>query len=77
MSDYLTREIKATANIAVRLHTEVTEGYGSGPPRGTHPDDKLADGAEQVPAAALFVLIGGEPRTHGCPKPSSAGTATS
>ena len=30
MSDYLTREIRETSNIAVRLRTEVTEGHGSG-----------------------------------------------
>ena len=30
MSDYLIREIEATPNIAVRLHTEVTDGHGSG-----------------------------------------------
>ena len=28
MSDYLIREIEATANITVRLHTEVTDGHG-------------------------------------------------
>ena len=28
MSDYLTREIEATANITVRLHTEITDGHG-------------------------------------------------
>jgi thioredoxin reductase (NADPH) len=68
MSDYLTREIKATANIAVRLHTEVTEGYGSGHLEALTLHDKLGDRAEQVPAAALFVLIGGEPRTQWLPE---------
>ncbi len=29
MSDYLIREIEATSNITVRLHTEVTDGHGS------------------------------------------------
>ena len=29
MSDYLIREIEATANITVRLHTEITDGHGS------------------------------------------------
>ena len=28
MSDYLTREIEATANVTVRLHTEITDGHG-------------------------------------------------
>ena len=37
MSDYLTREIEVTANIAVRLHTEVTDGHGAESPRIAHP----------------------------------------
>ena len=37
MSDYLIREIEATPNITVRLHTEVTDGHGSGSPRSPHP----------------------------------------
>jgi thioredoxin reductase (NADPH) len=68
MSDYLTREIKATANITVRLHTEVTEGHGSAHLEALTLHDKLGDRAEQVPAAALFVLIGGEPRTRWMPE---------
>jgi thioredoxin reductase (NADPH) len=68
MSDYLTREIKATANITVRLHTEVTEGHGSDHLEALTLHDKLGDRAEQVPAAALFVLIGGEPRTQWLPE---------
>jgi thioredoxin reductase (NADPH) len=30
MSDYLVREIEATANITVRLQTEVCDGHGDG-----------------------------------------------
>jgi thioredoxin reductase (NADPH) len=64
MSDYLIREIEATGNITVRLHTEVTDGHGSGHLDGlTLYDTRLHQTAE-VAAAALFVLIGGEPRTQ-------------
>jgi thioredoxin reductase (NADPH) len=68
MSDYLVREIEVTPNIRVRLHTEVINGHGS-----THLDtltlhDRQHDQTEQIPAAALFVLIGGEPRTQWLPK---------
>jgi thioredoxin reductase (NADPH) len=68
MSDYLIREIEAACNISVRLHTEVTDGHGE-----THLDavtvlDKRHDRTERVPAAALFVLTGGEPRTHWLPE---------
>jgi len=68
MSDYLTREIKATANITVRLHTEVTEGHGSGHLEALTLYDRRLGQTEQVSASALFVLIGGEPRTRWLPK---------
>ena len=68
MSDYLTREIQATSNITVRLHTEITGGHGSGHLESLTLHDSLHDRTEQVPAAALFVLIGGEPRTQWLPE---------
>ena len=68
MSDYLIREIKATSNITVRLHTEVTEGHGSAQLEALTLCDKAAGRAGQVPAVALFVLIGGEPRTRWLPE---------
>ena len=68
MSDYLTREIEATPNITVRLHTEITHGHGSGHLDALTLHDSLHDRTEQVPAAALFVLIGGEPRTQWLPE---------
>ena len=48
--------------------TEVTEGHRSGHLEALSPYDKQADRAERVPAAALFVLIGGEPRTLWLPE---------
>ena len=67
MSEYLTREIEATANITVRLRTEITDGHGSGHLESLTLHDRLRDRTEQVPAAALFVLTGGEPRTQWLP----------
>ncbi len=68
MSEYLIqREINVTANIAVRLHTEVTDGHGDGHLESLTLRDSLHDQTEQVPAVALFVLIGGEPRTQWLP----------
>ena len=67
MSDYLIREIGATANITVRLHTEVTDGHGAGRLEALTLHDRRDGRTEQVPAAALFVLIGGEPRTRWLP----------
>ena len=68
MSDYLIREIEATAAITVRLHTEITDGHGEGHLDTLTLHDKLRDRTEQVPAAALFVLIGGEPHTRWLPE---------
>ena len=67
MSEYLIREIEVTANIAVRLHTEITDGHGAGHLGALTLHDRLRDRTEQVPAAALFVLIGGEPHTQWLP----------
>jgi thioredoxin reductase (NADPH) len=68
MSDYLVREIDVTPNIRVRLHTEVTDGHGSDHLDALTLHDRLHDQTEQIPAAALFVLIGGEPRTQWLPE---------
>ncbi len=67
MSDYLVREIDASANITVRHHTEVVGGGGEG--RLTHVSvrDRVTGYAETVPAAGLFVLIGAEPHTGWLP----------
>jgi thioredoxin reductase (NADPH) len=67
MSDYLIREIDATPNVIVRLNTEVTDGQGNGQLDCITLHDNEHDITEQVEAAALFLLIGGEPRTHWLP----------
>ncbi len=63
MSEYLVREIEQAPNIGVRLRTQVTDGLGGQRLEGLAlrgPDGSV----EEVPAAALFVMIGGEPRTE-------------
>ncbi|HET7015019.1 MAG TPA: NAD(P)/FAD-dependent oxidoreductase, partial [Streptosporangiaceae bacterium] len=67
MSDYLITEIAATSNIAVRLGTEITGGRGGEQLETLTIRDKASGRAEEVPAAALFVLIGGEPHTGWLP----------
>jgi thioredoxin reductase (NADPH) len=67
MSDYLVTEIAASPNIRVLLHTEVVDGCGAdGLERLTLADRTTGDRVE-VPAGALFVLIGAEPRTDWLP----------
>jgi thioredoxin reductase (NADPH) len=68
MSDYLIQEIGATPNITVRLRTEITDGHGDGQLEALALCDNRLGRAEQVAADALFVLIGGEPRTQWLPE---------
>ena len=67
MSNYLIKEIEASVNITCRLRTEITDGHGADYLDALTLHDTLHDRTEQVPAAALFVLIGGEPRTRWLP----------
>ena len=67
MSEYLIREIRATSQVTVRLRTEATGGHGTGKLDGLTLCDGRRGTARQVPADALFVLIGGEPRTQWLP----------
>jgi thioredoxin reductase (NADPH) len=63
MSDYLVRKVEATANIAVVLHTEVVDGHGHGRLEDLTLRDRHTGATRTVPASAMFVLIGAEPRT--------------
>lgn len=64
MSDYLVRQIRALPNVEVRLRTEVIDGHGAGRLEALTLRDHAGGATEQLPAAALFVLIGAEPRTR-------------
>jgi thioredoxin reductase (NADPH) len=63
MSDYLVQKIQATPNIVVRLRTEAVDGHGHGRLEALTLRDRDRGVIETVAAAALFVLIGAEPRT--------------
>jgi thioredoxin reductase (NADPH) len=70
MSDYLIRQIDATPNVDVCYRVQVADGTGTGTGTGTGHLRSLvladtASGARRgVPADALFVLIGSQPRTQ-------------
>jgi thioredoxin reductase (NADPH) len=68
MSDYLIKEIEATPNIVVYLNTRVVDGGGRGRLEHLVIEDSTSGNNETVPAAALFVLIGAEPRTGWLPE---------
>ena len=67
MSDYLIQEIDAAANIEVRCRVVVTGGAGPGRLDRLTLTGLDSGTAETVPASALFVLIGAEPRTQWLP----------
>jgi thioredoxin reductase (NADPH) len=67
MSDYLVREIEATPGVSVRLGTVVTGGSGTDALRSLRLRDAGSGRVTEEPASALFVLIGGEPRTGWLP----------
>jgi len=64
MSDYLIQKIEATANLVVRLETEVIDGEGHEHLAALTLYSKSLNRIEQVSADALFVMIGGQPRTQ-------------
>lgn len=64
MSEYLVSQVRATANIDVRLQTCVVGGSGGERLETLTLENKATGQREQVPAAALFVMIGAEPRTE-------------
>jgi thioredoxin reductase (NADPH) len=67
MSDYLLTEISARPNITIRTHVEIVDGAGVGRLERLQLRDKATGRTETVPALALFVLIGAEPRTNWLP----------
>lgn len=68
MSDYLIKEIEVADNVRVRLNSRVTGGGGEGRLERLTLEDSASGRFENVPAAALFVLIGAEPRTEWLPR---------
>ena len=68
MSDYLIKEIEDTHNVGYRLDTRVVGGGGKGRLERLVLEDSAVGHTETVSAAALFVLIGAEPRTGWLPE---------
>jgi thioredoxin reductase len=66
MSDYLIRQIGAAPNIDVRYRVQVAGGTGTGTGhlQSLVLQDTASGAQRTVPADALFVLIGGQPRTE-------------
>ena len=67
MSEYLVKEITSSPNIVVRHGVVATGGAGTGRLESLTLLDQASGVTETVPAAAVFVLIGAEPRTQWLP----------
>jgi thioredoxin reductase (NADPH) len=67
MSSYLVRAVEQLPNVTVRHRTEVVDGGGSGHLEHITLADRTRASTEEVPATALFVMIGGEPHTQWLP----------
>ena len=68
MSDYLIRQIDATANVEVRYRCEVAGGGGNGHLDQLLLRDRDSGETELAPAAGLFILIGAQPFTGWLPE---------
>ena len=63
MSHYLIEQIEGTPNIRVRTHSSVAEAHGGESLEELTLADTATGQTERVPANALFVFIGAQPRT--------------
>jgi thioredoxin reductase (NADPH) len=64
MSDYLVRQLEEIPNVHIRLRTEAVDGVGSARLTGLTLRDSTNGATEQVPADALYVMIGARPHTE-------------
>jgi thioredoxin reductase (NADPH) len=64
MSDYLIRQIGAAPNIDICYRVQVAGGTGTGHLQSLLLEDTATGARRNVPADALFILIGAQPRTQ-------------
>jgi thioredoxin reductase (NADPH) len=64
MSEYLIEELHAMPNVSVRLGVELVDGEGEEHLQAVVVRTRSSGAVERIPAAGLFVMIGGEPRTE-------------
>ena len=64
VSDYLVTQLKGTPGIGVRLRTRTADGHGQARLEALTLEDVRTGQREQVPAAAVIVMTGAEPRTR-------------
>jgi thioredoxin reductase (NADPH) len=67
MSSYLVTAIESSPNIVIRHRTEVVDAAGDQALQSITLRDRTSGIVDEVPARALFVMIGGEPHTQWLP----------
>jgi thioredoxin reductase (NADPH) len=67
MSDYLVRELEAIPNIDIRPNTEIADAHGHGRLERVSLRNNGTGTTEDLPTAAVFILIGAVPRTDWLP----------
>jgi thioredoxin reductase (NADPH) len=67
MSAYLVREIESRPNITVRVNTVVAGARGDARLHSLQLRDTVSGDVQDVPTAAVFIMIGAEPRTDWLP----------
>jgi len=68
MSQYLVSDIKAHPKIKVRLNTVVLSAAGEERLDSVTLQDRITGAVDEIPAAALFIMIGAEPGTDWLPR---------
>ena len=68
MSDYLIMELEAIENVTIRATTEVIAASGVTRLQQLSLRERLTGAEDEVDAAALFVMIGGQPHTEWLPE---------
>jgi len=64
MSAYLVDELRSLENVTVRLRTQVVDAAGEGCLERVTLEIAGSGARHTIPAAALFIVIGGEPQTE-------------
>jgi thioredoxin reductase (NADPH) len=67
MSDYLVRELESQPNIDIRTNSEIAEALGERQLSGVVLRDRASGATDELPATAVFILIGAAPRTDWLP----------
>jgi thioredoxin reductase (NADPH) len=67
MSDYLVRELESYSNLEIRTNTEIIDARGDGRLQGLVLRNNATGSTDEIPAAAVFILIGAAPNTEWLP----------